>query len=45
MDFNIPIFDFEVVIKPNKYNVGPDNLSQIELGDAGGILDDELLDS
>jgi hypothetical protein len=38
-------FEFEVVVKPNKHNVGPDHLSRIESGEVGGSLDDELLDT
>jgi hypothetical protein len=37
-------FEFEVVIKLGKYNVGPNHLSQIESGEASQSLDDELHD-
>jgi hypothetical protein len=37
-------FEFEVVVKPGKYNVGPDHLSRIKSGEASLSLDDELLD-
>jgi hypothetical protein len=37
-------FEFEVVVKPRKYNVGPDHLSWIESGEASQSLDDELPD-
>jgi hypothetical protein len=35
-------FKFEVVVKPDRHNVGPDHLSRIESREAGGSLDDEL---
>jgi hypothetical protein len=38
-------FEFEVVVKPDKHNVGPDHLSRIESGEVGGSLDDELPDA
>jgi hypothetical protein len=38
-------FDFEVVVKSGKYNVGPDHLSWIETGEAAKSLDDELPDA
>jgi hypothetical protein len=38
-------FEFEVVVKPRKYNVGPDHLSRIKSGEASQSLDDELPDA
>jgi hypothetical protein len=38
-------YDFEVVVKPGKLNVGPDHLSCILLGEDAGNLDDILLDA
>lgn len=38
-------FYFEIVVKPSKHNVGPDNLSMIELGEVDGNVGDELPDS
>jgi hypothetical protein len=38
-------FDFEVVVKPGKHNVGPDHLSWIQTGEAAMSLDDELPDA
>lgn len=38
-------FTFEVVIKPNRLNVGPDHLSQLEIAENEGAMDDQLLDS
>jgi hypothetical protein len=35
---------FEVVVKPGKYNVGPNHLSQIESSEASQSLNDELRD-
>ena len=33
------------MVKPRKNNVGSDHLSIIDLGEAGGSLDDGLLDA
>jgi len=38
-------YEFEVIIKPEKLNEGPDHLSKLELGEEGGNLDDNLLDA
>jgi hypothetical protein len=38
-------FEFEVVVKLGKYNVGPDHLSWLETGEASRSLDDELPDA
>jgi hypothetical protein len=38
-------FSFEVVVKPGKLNVGPDHLSQLESGETGGVVDDQLPDA
>jgi hypothetical protein len=38
-------FEFEVVFKIGKYNVGLDHLSRIDPGEASQILDDEILDA
>ena len=35
-------FDFDVVVKPGKSNVGPNHLSRIQKGETGGNLDDDL---
>jgi hypothetical protein len=35
-------FDFKVVVKPGKHNVGSDHLSRIETGEASQSLNDEL---
>jgi hypothetical protein len=45
MDFFFQEFEFEVVVKPGKHNVGPNHLSRIESGEAGHSLDDELPDA
>jgi len=38
-------FNFEVVIKPDRLNVGPDHLSQLETGENEGAVNDRLLDN
>ena len=38
-------FDFEVIVKLARMNLGPDHLSRIESGDGLGNLDDGLLDA
>jgi len=38
-------YEFEVIVKPGKLNVGPDHLSWLGLGEAGGNLDENLLDA
>jgi hypothetical protein len=38
-------YDFEVIDKPGKLNVGPDHLSCILLGEDAGNLDDSLQDA
>jgi hypothetical protein len=38
-------FEFEVVVKPRKYNVGSNYLSRLEIGEASGSLDDKLPDA
>jgi len=38
-------YDFEVIVKPGKLNVGPDHLSRLESGEEGGNLDDSLPDA
>jgi hypothetical protein len=38
-------FEFEVVIKPDKHNVGLDHLLRIKSEEAGHKLDDELPDA
>jgi hypothetical protein len=35
-------FDFEVVVKPGKHNVGSDHLSHIEMGEVANSLNNEL---
>jgi hypothetical protein len=37
-------FDFEVVVKSGKHNVGLDHLSRMESRESGGNADDDLLD-
>jgi hypothetical protein len=37
-------YDFEVIVKPRKFNLGLDNLSCILLGEDAGNLDDNLPD-
>ena len=36
-------FDFEVIVKPGRQNVGPDHLSMIESGEEPKNLEDNLL--
>jgi hypothetical protein len=43
--FLFQYFEFEVVVKPGKYNVGLYHLSWIKTGEASQSLDDELLDA
>jgi hypothetical protein len=38
-------FDFEVVVKPRKHNVGTYYISHIEMGEVANNLDDEILDA
>lgn len=38
-------FEFEVIIKPGRQNVGPDHLSRIQSGEFRGNIDDTLLDA
>jgi hypothetical protein len=38
-------FSFEVIVNPGKLNVGPDHLSRLELGESGGVVDDQLPDA
>jgi hypothetical protein len=38
-------YDFEVIVKPGKLNVGPDHLSWILTGEDAGNLDDSLPDA
>ena len=38
-------YDFEVIIKPRRLNVGPDILSHIESGDEPTSLEEGLPDS
>jgi len=35
-------YDFEIIVKLGKLNVGPDHLSRLESGEEGGSLDDAL---
>ena len=37
-------FDFEVIVKPGRLNVGPDHLSRIESGEERTSLEDNLPD-
>ena len=37
-------YDFEVIIKPGKLNIGPNHLSRIEIGEEPMSLEDNLLD-
>jgi len=37
-------FSFEVIVKPEKLNIGLDHLSQLESGKIGRVVDDQLLD-
>jgi hypothetical protein len=36
-------FSFDIIVKPGKLNVRPDHLSRLELGESGGLIDDQLL--
>jgi hypothetical protein len=38
-------FDFEVIVKPGKLNVGPDNLSRITNGEEPTNLEDNFSDA
>jgi hypothetical protein len=38
-------FSFEVIIKNERYNIGPDHLSRLESGESGGEIDDHLPDA
>ena len=38
-------FDFEVIVKPGRLNVGPDHLWRIESGEEPTILEDNLPDA
>jgi hypothetical protein len=38
-------FSFEVIIKHERCNIGPDHLSILESGESGGEIDDHLLDA
>ena len=38
-------FDFEVIVKPDRLNVGPDHLSMIESGEEPTNLEDNLPDA
>lgn len=38
-------FEFQVIVKLGKYNVGPDHLSRLQSREAGGSRDDVLLDA
>ena len=38
-------FDFEVVVKPSRLNVGPDHLSRIESGEEPTSVEDNLPDA
>ena len=38
-------FEFEVVVRPGKLNVGPDHLSCINTGEDPTGIDDDLLDA
>jgi hypothetical protein len=35
-------FSFEVIVNPRKLNVGPYHLSRLNLGESGGVVDDQL---
>jgi hypothetical protein len=37
-------FSFEVIFKLGKLNMGPDNLSRLELGESSGLVDGQLPD-
>jgi hypothetical protein len=38
-------FSFEVIVEPGKLNMGPNNLSTLELGESGRAIDDQFLDA
>ena len=38
-------FEFEVVVKPGKLNVGPNHLSRIDTGEESIGVEDDLLDA
>jgi hypothetical protein len=38
-------FDFEVIVKPRKLNVGPDHLSRVTNGEEPINLEDNFLDA
>ena len=38
-------FEFEVIVKPSRLNVGPDHLSRIESGEEPPSLEDNLFDA
>jgi hypothetical protein len=38
-------FSFEFNVKPGKLNVGPNHLSQLELGESGRVIDDHIPDA
>lgn len=38
-------FSFEVVVNPDKLNVGPYHLYRLNLGESGGAVDDQLPDA
>jgi hypothetical protein len=38
-------YDFEIIVKPRRLNVGPDHLSRLELGEEPTSLLDSLLDA
>ena len=38
-------YDFEVIVKPGKLNVGPDHMSRLDSGEEWGNLDDSLPDA
>ena len=38
-------FDFDVIVKPGRLNVGPDHLSRIETGEEPTILEDKFLNA
>ena len=38
-------YDFEIIVKPGKLNLGPDHLSRLELGEEPTSLDEGLPDA
>lgn len=44
VDFFFQEFTFEAIVKPDRLNVGPDHLSQLESRESGESMDDQLLD-